>query len=253
MPLFRPSLDVVTTLHLDQTLPLPIQYDTFRQIITASPHLTHLSVYGDILLAWPGASQAIELPSLRSLRICGVNGMIYSDLLLGINAARLESLVLKDAQEFDLERFRASPNMFKFPQLKHLTFCDFEFSSHVYADLFRAFPAITEFTAYHPTTSATPMILFLLAQPIDEVDWVPWPDLETLTFMLNLSDDALIGNVIETRKEAGCPLTRLRLKSHLSIPRQKPWLWDVAVELVDGFEQWPTAIMYPDKDDDLFC
>jgi len=254
VPLFRPPLSVVTTLHLDQTLPLPIHYTTLLQILTASPFLAHLSVYGDIVDSpvWPTTIPPIELPNLRSLRICGISGMIYSSLLLGINAACLDSLVLKDAQEFDLENFWASPNMFKFPQLHHLTFCDFEFSSHVYADVFRAFPAITKFTtSYSPST---PLILSLLAQPVEELD-IPWPDLHTLTFLLNLYDDDLIKDVVQNREAVGCPLVTLRLGTshHPSTLRQYDWLREnVVLEEIEKLERWPAPDFSLDEDDILF-
>jgi hypothetical protein len=253
IPLFRPPLNVVTTLHLDQTLPLPIHFTTFLQILTASPFLAHLSIYGDIVssLTWPDTLPPIDLPNLRSLRICGVSGVIYSSLLLGINATGLDSLVLKDAQEFDLENFWTSPNVFKFPQLHHLTFCDFEFSSHAYADVFRAFPTITKFTtSYSPTT---PLILSLLAHST-EVN-IPWPDLHTLTFLLNLYDDDLIKDVVRNREAAGCALVRLRLGTslHPSALRHYSWLQEnVVLEKIERLEHWPMTDFYSDEDDVLF-
>ena len=254
MPLFRPPLNVVTTLHLDQTIPLPIHFTTFLQILTASPSLAHLSVYGDIVssLTWPSTVLPIDLPNLRSLRICGISGTIYSSLLLSINAAGLDSLVLKDTQEFDLENFWASPNVFKFPQLHHLTFCDFEFSSHAYADVFRAFPTIKKFTTSYSST--TPTILSLLAQPVEGLD-IPWPDLHTLSFLLNLYDDDLIKNVVRNREAAGCPLVRLRLGTslHPSALRQYNWLQEnIILEKVDMLEHWPTPDFHSDEDDVLF-
>jgi hypothetical protein len=45
---------------------------------------------------WLGVPNSIDLPTLRSLRICDVGGTIYSGLLLGINVTMLELLVLKD-------------------------------------------------------------------------------------------------------------------------------------------------------------
>jgi hypothetical protein len=255
MSLFQPPLGMVTTLHLDQTLPLPIHFSTFLRILTASPSLAHLSVYGDIVspLAWAGAMNTIDLPNLRSLRICGIGGSIYSNLLSNIDAPCLNSLVLKDAQEFDLESFWASPNMLKFPQLHHLTFCDFEFSSHAYADVFRAFPAIKRFTTTW-CSPATPMILLLLARPAKGLN-IPWPDLHTLSFLLNLYDDDLIKDVVQNREAVGCPLVRLRLGTshHPSALRQYHWLQEnVVLETVERLERWPATDASPDKDDDLF-
>lgn len=253
MSFFRPPLQTVTTLHLDQTLPLPIQLATLVQILSASPFLANLSIYGDMVsdLAWPNhCAHSVELPSLRSLRICGVSGKIYSHLLMGINAPSLHSLVLKDAQEFDLEIFWASPNVLKFPQLHQLTFCDFEFSSHVYAKVFHAFPTITKFSTSYSST--TPKILWLLSQP--KVD-IPWPNLHTLVLLLNLKDVDLIAQVIRNRNAAGHPLARLHLGTslHLSAVQQYAWLQEnVTLERIQRLEYWPPGAFYPDDDDTLF-
>ncbi|KAF9010668.1 hypothetical protein BDQ17DRAFT_1203027, partial [Cyathus striatus] len=147
MHFFRPPLTFVTTLHLDQTKLLPIQYATFRNILTGPVMLRHLSIYGDIIgpESWPGDMSAISLPALQSLRICGVGGRIYSRFLLSIAAPHLQSLVLKDVQEHDLDNFWEHADISKFLRLKSVTFCDFDVSDFTYERMFRTFPSITEF------------------------------------------------------------------------------------------------------------
>ncbi|KAF8070694.1 hypothetical protein FPV67DRAFT_1037792 [Lyophyllum atratum] len=155
LPLFLPPLGNVTTLHLDQTTALPVLYTTFRNMLTTPSLLTNLSIFGDIIpeniTLWPGIASPISLPHLRCLRICGVGGTIYSGLLLGIIAPALESLVLKNLKERDLERFCAAPlHTLCFPLLRNLTVLDSEVSRDVYTELFRGFTAISTFTtAYH--------------------------------------------------------------------------------------------------------
>ncbi|RDB17731.1 hypothetical protein Hypma_001154 [Hypsizygus marmoreus] len=234
MSLFRPPLENVTTLHIDQTEPLPILVETFRRMVTASPHLANLSVYGDIInvqQTWPGSSNPIELPSLRQLRICGVDGMIYPGLLLGINAPGLESLVLKDVSASGCLLIEA------------------------YKNIFQVFPLITSFTTTHFTS--IPRILLELAEPASEMNDIPWPELHTLTFLLNLSDADLIEDVLRGRQASGHPLTRLRLGTvhSLSALQQYDWQRDnVVVEKFDHFDQWPFASYGIDSnwDDDLF-
>lgn len=256
MSLFDLPLGNATTLHLDQTLPLPIHYTTFRQLITASPALRNLSIYGDMIsgtVAWPGALDPIDMPTLRSLRLCGIGGAIYNGLLLGLNAPNLESLVLKDVQEYDLDQFWASSDVSKFPLLRHLSFNDFEVSSHVYANIFRTFPSVTSFTT---TSSARqPRILQLLAEPnMAEPHASPWPMLHTLSFILSLDDDQLIKDVIQARNDSGCPLGRLCVGTSHGLPLLPSYCWIQENVTLEGFqdEQWPIPDSYLDPDDVLF-
>jgi hypothetical protein len=256
LSLFNPPLSNVTTLHLDQTSPLPIQYTTFCQMITASPALKNLSIYGDIISGtiWPGVINPVDLPSLRSLRMCGIGGTIYSGLLLGINAPGLESLVLKDVQEYDLDRFWASPNAYKFPLLRHLSFNDFEVSSHVYANVFRVFPFVTTFTT--TCSTRTPRILRLLAESnMGKPSVLPWPMLHILSFLLDLGDDQLIKDVIQARSDAGCPLERLRVGTSHSLSLLPSYCWfqeNTTLEAFQEEERWPVSASYLDPDDILF-
>lgn len=255
LPLFLPPLDNVITLHLDQTAALPILYSTFHDILTAPSFLTNLSIYGDIIATrttlWPGIASPISLPHLRCLRICGVGGTIYSGLLLGIIAPALESLVLKDLKERDLELFWASPlHQFCFPLLRNLTILDSDVSRDVYADLFRGFPAISAFTtAYHMPTHT---LLLLLSEL--QVGGIPWPELHTLTLLVNLHDaEHIVVDVVRQRKAGGFPLKRLRLglSQPLSGLPQYYWLRDnVFLERFVDFDGWPRADSGFDADPD---
>lgn len=253
MSLFPPPLENVTTLHLDQTRALPIRYNTFRQMITASPFLENLSVYGDIINTpiWP-VNRPVEMPYLRCLRICGVDGAIYSGLLLCLDAPNLESLVLKNVQERDLEQFWASPDKLKFPCIQNLTFSGFEVSSNAYEHFFRAFPAVSMFTTTHYAN--TPKILLELAKRA--ADDVPWPDLHNLTFLLTLEDASLMEEVVQKRIDVGCPLSTLRMGTTqpLLVLQQYEWLCqNVNVEVFHRFDQWPTPNSNIfDPDDYLF-
>ncbi|GLB37679.1 hypothetical protein LshimejAT787_0407300 [Lyophyllum shimeji] len=261
LPLFLPPLENVTTLHLDQTAPLPILYSTFHDMLTTPSFLTNLSIYGDIIAGhtlWPGIAHPVSLPHLRGLRICGVGGTIYSGLLLGINAPALESLVLKDMKERDLDHFwAASLHRICFPRLRNLSVLDCDVSRDVFADLFRGFPSISAFTtaAYHMTT---PTVLLLLAEPQQEGSGIPWPKLHTLTLLVNLHDaEHVVVDVARQRKASGYPLKKLRLGTTeplASLP-QYAWLKDnVALERFVDFDGWPraNADFDADPDDILF-
>ncbi|KAF5380424.1 hypothetical protein D9615_004647 [Tricholomella constricta] len=262
--LFHPPLDNVTTLHLDQTAPLPMLYTTFRDMVTAPSLLQNLSIYGDIIAPqntthWAGLNTApISLPHLRCLRICGVGGAIYSGLLLHISAPALESLVLKDLKESDLQRFWATSTVAaRFPLLRSLTFFDSEISRDAYMAMFRAFPAISTFTAAYQVT--TPTLLQLLSEPQLEPELeygpgIPWPRLQTLTLLVNLYDmEHLIMELVGQRKAAGCPLTKLRLGTAqpLSVLSRYAWLKEnVILEKLLELDGWPMADSSFDVDPD---
>lgn len=261
MHLFVPPLISVTTLHLDQTRPLPMRYTTFKEIITASPVLANLSIYGDMIHvgteSWSSILNAIELPTLRSLRICGVGGLVYSGILLGINATHLRSLVLKDVQEPDLDRFWASPQMMQFPHIISLVFRDVDLSEAMFRNMFRAFPATISFSFISSFRSFS--ILKLLVGSMTGTTapsiGVPWPKLRVVTFLLNFDDHSAIEDLVEARRLAGYPLEKLRVCTIFELPstgRFARLQESVMIEPCGLIDQWPDPIDYPDWDDDLF-
>jgi hypothetical protein len=200
----------------------------------------------------------IEMPALRSLRICAVSGLAYCGILLGINALGLESLVLKDVQEHDLDLFWASPHMNKFPVLHSLTFYNFEFSEYTYGNMFRAFQSITKFTSLYSSLN-TPRVLKLLGAPLTNPSSYllefPWPSLKILTFLLNPDDGPLIDHVVNTRVLTGHPLVKLRLGSSHdpALPHRFRRLQkQVEVERFKSLDLWPEGLNHPDLDDFFF-
>ncbi|KAG6920246.1 hypothetical protein DXG01_005015 [Tephrocybe rancida] len=235
---FRPPLKNVTTLHLDQVSSLPVLYATFVEIVSAPCFLQNLSVYGDIVSTeqsganWPGLNSPINLPHLRSLR--------------------LNSLVLKDVGERDLERFWASPlHQLKFPALRQLTLIDSELSKDACAEILRGFPCITSFAISY---ALTPSILPILSDvPSGEV---PWPMLNTLTMRADFDDDNVAADIVAQRMAVGCPLMKLKLGSALPLFMLPNYLWlrkNVELERFVEFDTWPGLNnLQFDQDDTLF-
>ncbi|KAF5322780.1 hypothetical protein D9619_001535 [Psilocybe cf. subviscida] len=195
---FRPELAHLVSLRLDQTRKLPLLYATFRNIITSSPYLSDLSVYGDIILptAWADHDSLIYLPQLRSLRIFSESGAMYSGLLLGINAPILESLTLKSAEE-----------------------CDFD-------ALWRLANRVKEFSAVHLFPSESELLTALLygMTPGTDGPIVPWPRLESLCFGFDLDgDNSELSKVAAIRKSVGHPLSHFFLTMEDDVFRQMPW------------------------------
>ncbi|KAK0212908.1 hypothetical protein DFS33DRAFT_80271 [Desarmillaria ectypa] len=255
---FHPPLNTATTLHLDQTNFTIFRYDSFRQMLMSTENLIHLSVYGDIIGAvpWPQGNEGtlIRMQSLRSLRICGFSGYVYSGLLLNLEAPLLDSLILKGAIDSDLDLFLSSSISPKFPGLRHLTFCDFSLSlESQYTQLFRSFPSVTEFTSSNPNFYA-PHILRYLAIPLQNDGSTPWPNLQRLNMILNFSEQSLIKNVVEWRINSDHPLAKLCFiadQEYFLDLSDFEWLNDhVDMEAVESFfDYWPRDLRFEDKDD----
>jgi hypothetical protein len=279
MPFFLPPINSMVTLHLDQTAHLPMSYQRFFQVLTASPVLANLSIHGDIIgtAVWPpttGAMDPIEMPALRSLRICGIGGPVYCVILLSISAPGLESIVLKDVFDHDLDQLWDSPQMTarspKFPALTSLTFFDFDFTESTYRKLFQVFPAITHFTSY--AESSPPRVLKLLGDGgsgggggrggigsgTQRSPYPPWPNLHTITFYLQFDDEDSINAMVEKRMHLEHPIMKIRLGaeteerlSHMlgQVERLKEF---VILERFIDVDPWPVDLPYIDEDDRLF-
>ncbi|KAJ7593907.1 hypothetical protein C8J56DRAFT_925502 [Mycena floridula] len=258
MAYFRPPVDHLHTLHLDQTTRVSTDYTIFYHFLLGSSSLTHLSIYGDIIhpqQPWP-TSPAVQLDSLRSLRVCGVNGTVYSGILLSISAPNLEYLVLKGAQEQDLDLFwavsqRQSGPMF--PKLHSLTFYDFDVTLLTYNNLFTSFPAVTEFSSLKSSFNV-PVILKALSYPSVIAD--AWPNLQTLAIILNFDEIPFIRDVLEKRSKCGLSLSKLRLVTSEDLDEwdiempEFQWLKQhLEVETLSRLERWPVGRDYLDVDD----
>lgn len=261
MHLFRPQLGNVVILHLDQTTFIPVLYSTFRDILTCSPVLAHLSLYGDIISAtqWPPGINPINLPALRSLRICGVAGEMYTGILLGIHAPRLDSLTLKDIQAHDLDLLWDLMDVTRYTNLKSLIFCDFEPSISTYTRIFESFQEIITFTSLYSSAGNSILVDLLLedVHPGQEEPHVPWPKLQILSFPFDpySDDDELIEDIVKVRRRCGCPLSKILLGRKLEdITRGEIRLevGNIQVKFCWRNEEWPANRTQFDEDDGLF-
>jgi hypothetical protein len=270
MNFFRPPFGEAVTLHLDQTKLLSMTYLQIQQLLMASAHLTHLSVHGEIIdsLSWPffQRSNAIHVPQLRSLRVCGITGHIYSGLLLCIDAPNLESLVLKGIQEHDLEPFCTSSDSMKYAHLRSLTFCDFDLSELTYQSIFTSFPSVVEFTLLNLTSYCPPKILKIISdsgkgqyhfsrQDANGNTLIPWPNLKTLRLLLNFEEEFMLKDAVEARLKTGHALSILRVMTteDLSELSEFEWLKEhVKLEIQTFSFLWPDGRDFVDRDDYLY-
>lgn len=202
---------------------------------------------------------SLELHALRSLRICGLSGLTYSGILLIISAPHLESLVLKDVNEQDLDPFWASPSESQFPQLRSLAIYDSDLSERTYDKLFSSFPAVVEFTSISSSYNP-PEILKIMSNSTSSVDGrggpnpVPWPELQTLGIVLDMGEVPLIKEAVRKRMSTGHSLVRLRLATDFALTFLEEYEWfqsHITMETLDIPDRWPKDSGYADMDDDL--
>jgi len=256
MHLFRPQLDTVVTLHLDQTRQVPLTYAKFRDILTCSPFLTHLSLFGEMILpsTWPHLLGDIHLPRLESLRVTGVSGEVYSGVLIALHAPRLESLTLKDMQEHDLDPLWQLMDLNKFASVKSLHFCDFEVSLYAYEHILRTFSNVTTFSTMHSSISESRLVDLLLEQSEDDDGENRWPLLKTLSFPMDLDADEVdvVEELICVRKDGGYPVSKIVLKvgaGEVDETAIEGEIDGVEVVIASGEDLWPSNSAESDQDD----
>ncbi|KAF8629154.1 hypothetical protein AX17_005739 [Amanita inopinata Kibby_2008] len=250
-----PPLVSVQILHLDQTKSLALRYPMFRQIVSTSMVLEHLSVYGDMVTdgVWPGERGTIYFPKLRSLRICDIGGRAYAAVLLCFNAPLLEALALKGVQGHDLDRLWSIGNTSRFPKLRCLTFWDFDLLLCDWNHAFRVFSGISVFSSYSSVNKST--VLRLLSE--SDADAMPWPNLKSLSFVTNIEDKEetlSIQKFINARRLCGHPLDviRLGISEEDGLLQNRYSQASTRIEFFQNLDKWPPNRDFRDWDDDLF-
>ncbi|KAF9481118.1 hypothetical protein BDN70DRAFT_920035 [Pholiota conissans] len=260
--LFRPPFRYVVILHLDQTKSVPIQYATLKGMLTLSPHLAHVSIYGDILGPgdWVNQPQRISLPALRSLRMYSISGETFSGVLQSIEAPNLESLTMKSLQDHDLRPLWDQPRQIRFEALKTLNLIEFNFSAPTCRRIFETFEHITAFSAIYASSVAwKPTIVNILTEgTVNWVPYVPWPKLKTLHLSSDFcyDDNEGISTLIAVRKAHGYPIHTLVFKTDPEEMEDTSDLqFEVGAEVEIRFCQdiiWPENSTHIDLDDVLF-
>ncbi|KAK1232666.1 hypothetical protein PQX77_003193 [Marasmius sp. AFHP31] len=249
---FCPPMSTVIALSIEHTRQIRISLPEFRALLKSSPSLTHFSISGDILgdQSWP-QSESITMPALRSLAISSFRASNYSSILLAIDAPRLRKIVLKDAQEHDLDPFLHSSHAFKFPLLRSLVFCDSHFTVLKYRMFFASFPSVSELTLYGDIN--LPSILRIIS---DTAHFAPhsvdslWPRLKVLNVDLSLATEEglLPKDGLERRLKTGHGPKKMRLgipvdeeeDYALVMACSDPdWLEEhISVEIMEGAVLW---------------
>ncbi|KAF9482633.1 hypothetical protein BDN70DRAFT_874817 [Pholiota conissans] len=213
--LFRPPLSSVVTLHMDQTRTIGLHYSTLAGILTASPHLANLSLYGDIIGQgnWPDEQKTIDLPALRSLRLYSISGEGYPAILKIINAPRLQSLTLKGLQGGDLEDIWNIQDKARFDALKSLSLVDCDMNFWTCHRMFETFRQITTFSAVHasPEKGEAKVLENLSRGEVggqNGAQFMPWPKLTTIRLgpEFYAKGQEATSSFVAARREYGCPI-----------------------------------------------
>lgn len=250
MNYFRPPLSQTTTLHLEQLKLVPIQYRTFRAMLTTPHNLTSLSVSGDIIPAghWPLKYALIPLPHLLSLRICSVSGELYARLLLALDAPRLRSLCLKDVQDSDLDglwdnKCAVTPT---FSSVERISFLNFELSPSTFEKLCLMFPNIRTFRTFHSPVETCQFVYLVLAKPREQQGRpnILWPSLRHVSFLEGNEGtcDKRIAQFIDSRQVDGYPLSSLTLLTNADNEGESlAYQSGVKIQLSSVIEAWPDS------------
>lgn len=258
----------ITTLHLEQCLNgWVLNWPRLHSLLSQCIQLVNLSIQGTILDRndWLDVHRppGITMPFLRSLRICGVTGEVYSGMLLAIIAPRLEVLFIKKAMGNDFALFldactHAPP---RFPRLNSIVLDDFEFDPRGYERFFEIFPEIRHITVLD-TPSRVPTIVELLSGDINSKNsllrpgFVPCPNLVSLTVLLHWDAPHLLLDAARIRHASGLPLMKIRLGVGSDVEEEdeedlKGPLREYIphVELFREADPWPINLSYTDEDD----
>jgi hypothetical protein len=207
----------------------------FIQLLASSRTLTKLRVYGNGQGDWRFHNPSrIRLETLKSLRFVR-SSHLTSSLLLAISAPLLETLVLEEVDNDDLEVLFSSPqrSLVKFPALRTLSFSGIWLDDNSFVHLSRLFPTITHLKVEGAYADDFQSLARLIGAPmwpyrtgpLDPSDGgrvtadVIWPELHTIVVWglemdSNTQGDAIgsvLCDMLAARRALGRPIERLVL------------------------------------------
>ncbi|KAF9448319.1 hypothetical protein P691DRAFT_781163 [Macrolepiota fuliginosa MF-IS2] len=237
-----PPLDMVSTLDLDGFERYYMEPSQFVALMESLPSIVNLSL-GQLHIHHPrdpfDVTKQIELPLLRSLRICGLctsPHLVLSLLVL----PQLESLILLDLDSFH------SPVL---PSVKELTIESCSFDEIAATNIYHACPSITHLTI----DLASPALCS--AMTISAENLIPCPSVHTLTVRdLEPGDFARFRIMVSTRIASDRAFKKLRLDRRTrTVLRNKlclDWFREhMTVENCDHYDPWPADLGYDDPGD----
>jgi hypothetical protein len=248
---WHPPFTSLTSLHLQMDLGLLCSQ--FVAVVTQCPLLETLAMYDYFVFDQP--SLQITLPHLRSFQLYGTN-LHVADLLLGISAPVLQSLVISPFHRMDVATLRLSSGPMKFTAITSITLAPFhEFGAHDIVDILRmaseSFPNVTDLTILAVCTK----ILRAVADGLAGIDAdregnMLFPNMQSLALRNIPSSSRFepsLNSLISCRISEGKPLQTLCLDKHsMELVAGWQWLHD-HVEVVE-LDRWAILRM-----DSLIC
>jgi len=237
-----PPTGAISTLDLDGLERYYMEPSQFVSFLETLPSLINLSL-GQLHIHHPRdpsqVTKQIELPLLRSLRICGPCTSPHIPLSL-VLLPKLRSLVL-----YELENFHSPV----FPSVKELTVAACSFDEVAITNMLLAFPSITELTM----DPFIPAICRIITISVDMADSrVPWPCLRTLTLgQLGTSEVLCLSAMVSTRSLFHHAIQRLRIdrRTRIMLRKKDCFNWFKEQMSVVAYEQpetWPAGLGYGD-------
>lgn len=240
-----PPVGAISTLDLDgfeRYYMEPLQFASFLETL---PSLVNLSL-GQLHIHHPRnpfqVTKQIELPLLRSLRICGPCTSPHLALSILV-LPQLESLTLCELESFHSPIFLS---------VKELALEACSFDEVAATNILLAFPSITDLTM----DPLSPAICSMITIPADMVaSRIPWPSLHTLTVReMGSSDVARLSIMAATRVISDCSIRKLRLDRRTRTTLRKKLCFDwfkeqMTLENCDQPDTWPVGLGYDDPVD----
>lgn len=211
-----PPLSSLKSLDLYMYRPgVPLELDEARDVLTASPSLTHLKLASSVMgsVSCRHELPPIKLPSLRTLEVsfdlnCAPDRLIC--ILVALETPILESLVIDRAPSPNIERIISAINGLRSAQdysaLHTLMFWDVDCAKWIDPTFIRIMSAVTFLTIVR---SAEDTILRILLEQDTNKDAPLWPDLRTLK--VSVFDVELLCNVITDRIDKGRAIQTLTI------------------------------------------
>jgi len=237
-----PPTWAISTLDLDGFERYYMEPSQFVSFLGTLPSLINLSL-SQLHIHHPRdpsqVTKQIELPLLRSLRICGPCTSPHIPLSLML-LPKLKSLVLYELEDFH------SP---VFPSVEELTVTTCSFDEVAATNILLAFPSITELTM----DPFDPTICRMITISVDMADnRVPWPCLRTLTLgQLATGEVLCLSALVSTRSILHHAIQRLRINKWTKSMLRKKDCFDwfneqMSVVVCDQSETWPVGLGYDD-------
>lgn len=219
-----PPLGALKTLDLHMFRPgSPWELDEMRDVLTASPSLTHLNLASAVLGSVNGRLDLdpIPVPSLRSIELsfsitCCPDRLVC--IFVALAAPKLETLVINQAPSPNIERFIDAAVGLRtpkdYPLLNTLMFWDVDCGEWIRPAFMRVMPAVRSLTIVR---SAEDAILNMLFEHDANPETCLWPELRSIK--LSIFDVDLLCQVVTRRRETGRPIEALTIVHDIDAPK----------------------------------